>query len=166
LGGASIQIKDGQFNANANIGREYKANAAVNINEQQVSSVEASARGEAKGNVGVSKEKISAQAEVNAQAGGKASFGKTEIKAGVSVDFHAGVSIDKKGLHFDVGGGIHPEVHIIDKETGKDTKLLNSPGTPSNILYRKRKIRGMKKVKKTQKNRILGQICRPSKHRI
>lgn len=166
FGGASAQMKDGKFDANANIGREYNAKAEVNINGNPVASAEASARGEAKANVGISNNKVSAKAEVNAEVGGKASIGQTEIKAGISVDFHAGVSIDKKGLHFDVGGGIHPEVHIIDKATGKDTKLLNSPGTPSYILYKKRKIRGKKKVKKTQKNRILGQICRPNKYRI
>ena len=60
------------------------------------------------------------------------------VKAG----FHFGISFDSKtGLHFDIGGGIHTEVDVIDKKTGKenDYKLFKSPGKPAYILYRKRR---------------------------
>ena len=49
---------------------------------------------------------------------------------------------------------------------GKDTRFLNAPGTPSYILYRKKRIKGKKKVKKAQKNKIIGQMCRPSRRRV
>ena len=55
---------------------------------------------------------------------------------------------------------------VIDKETEKesDYKLFKSPGKPAYILYRKRRI-VKKNMKKAQKNKILGQACRPSRHR-
>ena len=164
-GGGSVQVKDGQVNANVNVGKEYKANANVNINGNNIASIDASAKGEANANVEINKNKISAQAGVDAQAGGQASFGKTEVQVSFKFDFHFGFTFDfKSGLHFDIGGkGFQAEGHIIDKETGKDTRFFNAPGTPSYILYRKRRIKGKKKVKNAQKNKIIGQICRPSR---
>ena len=54
----------------------------------------------------------------------------------------------------------------IDKKTRKenDFKLFKSQGKPTYILYRKRRI-AKKNMKKSQKNKILDQACRPSRHR-
>jgi len=162
----SIQLIDGHLNANVKVGKESKANADININGNTIASLNASAKGEV--NAEINKDKISAQAGVDANAEAQASFGKTEVKFSLAFDFHFGFTFDfKSGLHFDIGGkGLQVEGHIIDKETGKDTRLFNAPGTPSYILYRKRRIKGKKKVKKAQKNKIIGQICRPSRRRI
>ena len=167
-GGASVQVKNGQVNVGAKVGKEYKVGAGLKINGKNVASVDASAKGEVNAKVKASKNGVSAQAGVNGQAGAKATFGQTEVKVSVKADFHIGVGFDfKTGLHFDVGGGIHVEAGVKDNKTGKQTnvKLFASQGKPAYILYRKRRISGKKNMKKAKKNKILGQICRPSRRR-
>ena len=164
-GSASIKMRNGQFDARAKVGKEYRANGQIKVNGKTVASVDASAKGEVNAGLKIDKNKIAAQAGVDAQAKAKVAFGQTEVKFGIKIDFHIGISFDfKTGLHFDIGGGIHAELSIKDTKTGKETKLLSSPGTPTYILYRKRRI-GKKNMKKAQKNKILGQACRPSRHR-
>jgi len=172
-GSASVQAKNGKLNAQAKVGREYRAGGGLTLNGKKVASVDALAKGEVGGKVKASKNRVSAQAGVNGQAGAKATFGKTDVKFSVKADFHAGVTFDSKtGLHFNVGGGIHAEASIKDRKTGKktvkkaDVKLMISKGKPSYILYRKRKIISKKNMKKAQKNKILGQACRPSIRRV
>jgi hypothetical protein len=168
-GGASVQVKNGQVNVGANVGKEYKVGAGVTVNGQNLVSADASAKGEVNANIKADKNGASAQAGVNGQAGAKAAFGQTEVKVSVKADFHVGVGFDfKSGLHFDVGGGIHVEAGVKDNKTGKhtDVKLFVSQGKPAYILYRKRKIPGKKNMKKAKKNKILGQACRPSKRRV
>ena len=167
-GGASVQFKNGQVNAGAKVGKEYKVGAGLKINGKNVASVDASAKGEVNAKVKASKKGVSAQAGVNGQAGAKATFGQTEVKVAVKADFHIGVGFDfKTGLHFDVGGGIHVKAGVKDNKTGKQTnvKLFASQGKPAYILYRKRRISGKKNMKKAKKNKILGQIWRPSRRR-
>jgi len=169
FGGASVQVKNGQVNVGANVGKEYKVGAGVTVNGQNLVSADASAKGEVNANVKVGNNGVAVQAGVNGQAGAKAAFGKTEVKVSVKADFHVGVGFDiKSGLNFDVGGGIHVEAGVKDNKTGKQTnvKLLVSQGKPSYILYRKRKISVKKNMKKAKKNKILGQICRPSRRRV
>ena len=164
-GSASIKMNNGRFDANAKIGKEYSANGEIKVNGKTVASVDASAKGEASAGLKIDKNKIAAQAGVDAQAKAKVAFGHTEVKFAIKFDFHIGITFDfKTGLHFDIGGGIHAELTIKDTKTGKETKLLSSPGTPTYILYRKRRV-GKKNMKKAQKNKILGQACRPSRHR-
>jgi len=69
------------------------------------------------------------------------------------------------GLSFNLSGGISFECSLQDANTGKRNKIFISPGKPFYILYRKRRIE-KKNIKKSQKNKILGQACRPSRHRI
>ena len=166
FGGASITGKKGQVNINANIGKEYTAKGEIKVGGKTLASIDSSAKGEAKAGVTIGKNKVAAQAGVDAAAKAKITFGQTEVKVDFKVDFHIGISFDfKTGLHFDIGGGISAEISVKDTKTGKETKLLSSPGTPSYILYRKRRI-GKKNMKKAQKNKILGQTCRPSIRRV
>ena len=118
-GGGSIQVIDGQLNANVKVGKEYKGNADVNINGNTIASVDASAKGEV--NAEINKNKISAQAGVDANANAQASFGKTEVKFSLTFDFHFEFTFDfKSGLHFFRDGkGLQFEGHLIDKENGK-----------------------------------------------
>jgi len=158
-------VKKGQFDAKAKIGKEYSASGEINVNGKKLVSVDASAKGEASAGLTINKKKIAAQARVDAQAKAKVAFGHTEVKFGLKIDFHIGFSFDfKTGLHFNIGGGIHAGLSVKNTKTGKETKLFSSPGTPSYILYRKRKI-GKKNMKKAQKNKILGQACRTSGYR-
>jgi hypothetical protein len=165
FGGLSIKGKNGQVNINANIGKEYTAKGELKVGDKTLASVDGSAKGEIKAGATIDKNKVAVQAGVDAEAKAKVAFGQTEVKVDFKIDFHIGITFDfKTGLHFDIGGGIKAEVSIKDTKTGKETKLLSSPGTPSYILYRKRRI-GKKNMKKAQKNKILGQACRPSRHR-
>ena len=166
-GSASAQFKDGKFNAEAKVGKEYKVGAGLTVNGQNIVSADASLKGEASAKVKANKNGVAAQVGLDGQAQANVAFGQTEVKVVVKADFHFGISFDfKTGLHFDIGGGIHAEVDVIDKKTGKETdyKLFKSPGKPAYILYRKRRI-VKKNMKKSQKNKILGQACRPSRHR-
>jgi len=166
-GNASVQFKNGQLNAQGKVGKEVSVGAGLTVDGKNVASIDASAKGEASAKAKADKNGVSAQAGINGQAGAQATFGQTEVKVSVKADFHIGFSFDfKTGLHFDIGGGIHAEVAIKDKKTGKETdiKLGMSQGKPAYILYRKRKI-VKKNMKKSQKNKILGQACRPSRHR-
>ena len=166
-GSASAQFKDGKFNAEAKVGKEYKVGAGLTVNGQNIVSADASLKGEASAKVKADKNGVAAQVGLNGQAQANVAFGQTEVKVVVKADFHFGISFDfKTGLHFDIGGGIHAEVDVIDKKTGKETdyKLFKSPGKPAYILFRKRRI-VKKNMKKSQKNKILGQACRPSRHR-
>ena len=148
-------MKKGQFDAKAKIGKEYSTNGEIKVNGKKLASVDAYAKGEVGALLTINKNKIAAQAGVDSQAKAKVAFGYTEVKFGIKIDFHIGFSFDfKTGLHFDIGGGIHAELSIKDTETGKETKLFSSPGAPSYILYRKRKI-GKKNMKKAQKNKII-----------
>jgi hypothetical protein len=173
FGGVSIKGKDGQLNIKGNIGKEYSANGELKVGDKTLASVDGSVKGEVNAGITIDKNKVAVQPGVDAEAKAKATFGKTEVKVDVKVDFHIGVTLDfKTGLHFDVGGGIKAEVGIKDSKSGKETKYENkfeaklfiSPGKPAYILYRKRRI-GKKNMKKAQKNKILGQACRPSRHR-
>jgi len=166
-GSASAQFKDGKFNAEAKVGKEVKVGAGLTVNGQNIFSADASLKGEASAKVKADKNGVAAQVGLDGQAQANVAFGQTEVKVVVKADFHFGISFDfKTGLHFDIGGGIHAEVDVIDKKTGKETdyKLFKSPGKPAYILYRKRRI-VKKNMKKSQKNKILGQACRPSRHR-
>jgi len=165
FGGASITGKNGQVNIKANIGKEYTAKGEIKVGDKTLASVDGSAKGEVNAGVTIGKNKVGVQAGVDAEAKAKVAFGQTEVKVDFKIDFHIGISFDfKTGLHFDIGGGISAEISVKDTKTGKETKLLSSPGTPSYILYRKRRI-GKKNMKKSQKNKskILGQACRPSR---
>jgi len=167
-GKASAKFKNGQFNAEAKVGKEVSVGAGLTVDGKNVASIDASAKGEASAKAKADKNGVSAQAGVNGQAGAKASFGQTEVKVHVTFDFHFGFTFDfKTGLHFDFGKGIQAELDIKDKKTGKeiDIKLGMSQRKHAYILYRKRRI-AKKNMKKSQKNKILGQACRPSRHRI
>ena len=166
-GKVSAKSENGQFKAQAKVGREVSVGAELTVDGKKVASIDASAKGEASAKAKADKNGVSAQAGVNGQVGAQANFGKTEVKVSIKFDFHIGFSFDfKTGLHFDIGGGIHAEIAIIDKKTGKETdiKLGMSQGKPAYIIYRKRRI-AKKNMKKSQKNKILGQACRPSRHR-
>jgi len=163
-GGFSIKGKKGQVNIDAKIGKKLSAKGEIKVNGKTVASAEGSVKGEAKAGIQIDKKKITAQAGVNAQANAKVTFGHTEVKVDFKFDFHIKITFDfKTGLHFDIGGGISFGITIKDTNEGKD-KNLKSSGQPGYILYRKRRI-GKKNMKKSQKNKILGQTCRPSRHR-
>ena len=166
-GSASAQFKNGQLNAQGKVGKEYKAGVGLTLNGNRVANIDASAKGEAGAKLNVNKNGLSAGAGLNGQAKATAAFGKNELNVSVKSDFHVDAGFDlKSGLHFNTSGGLHVEAGVKNKNTGKqrNVKLFISQGETSYILYRKRKISRKKNMKKAKKNKILGQICRPSKH--
>ena len=166
-GSASAQFKNGQLNAQGKFGKEYKAGVGLTLNGNRVANIDASAKGEAGAKLNVNKNGLSAGAGLNGQAKATAAFGKNELNVSVKSDFHVDAGFDlKSGLHFNTSGGLHVEAGVKNKNTGKqrNVKLFISQGETSYILYRKRKISRKKNMKKAKKNKILGQICRPSKH--
>ena len=169
FGSANAQLKNGQFNARANLGKEYNVGAGLALNGKNVASMGLNARGEVGANVNANKNGVSAEAELNGQAQASAAFGKHEVKASIKSDIHVDVGFDlKSGFHFNKTGGVHVETEFKNKNTGKkrDDKIFILHGENGYILCRKRKISSKKNMKKAHKNKILGQICRPSKRRF